>query len=377
MDIEVIRRICLARHLYELAVNGLKSANELYVFSASNLMQDAVEVFLIALADFVGASILPNSNFEGYFSSINKKIEPKELPFKNKLIRLNKIRVNSKHYGIQPDRVECERLSLSVREFFDEVSTSILGANFATISTMDLLDDGDTKTLLLQAKEQLDRREYADCSISCRKALFLELERRYDISGYNTDEPPKGLLGGVISDAPYFAKNKKYIEEHVSCPTDLIVFDHSHLDQRLLTLSINNAAFWNVWRLTPEVYRKKSGDWVVKHELDKLEVQTLENNIEYIFNTTADIILSVHTNKKNIKTKSYFSFKVDLVIDQIDVYEKADKDSKVIGKTPEGIFELKCSYHIEGLKEDGPYWKVTYAGKDKYLYGYILNEYVK
>ena len=60
MDIEIVRRICLARHLYELGISGLKSANELYVFSASNLMQDAVEVFLVAIADFLGVSILPN-----------------------------------------------------------------------------------------------------------------------------------------------------------------------------------------------------------------------------------------------------------------------------------------------------------------------------
>jgi len=377
MDIEVVRRICLARHLYELGINGLKSANELYVFSASNLMQDAVEVFLVAAADFLGVSILPNSNFEGYFTSINKKIDPKELPFKNKLVRLNKIRVNSKHYGIQPDREECERLSLSVREFFEEVSDSILGVNFATISTVDLLEDGETKNLLLEAKDQLNKKEYANCSITCRKAIYLEIERHYDISGYNTEEPPRGFLSGIMSDAPYFARNKKYIEENVSCPTDFIVFDHSHLDQRLLKLSVNNTAFWNIWRLTPEVYKKQSGEWVVKHELDKLETESLKENIEYIFNTTVDILFSVHTNKQNIKTKDHLFFKIELKSDEIDVYEKADKNSKIIGKTPKGLMELDCVYHIEGLNGDGPYWRIRHIGKDQYLFGYILNDYVK
>ena len=57
MDIETIRRICLARHLHELGRGCLKSANDLYLFSGVNLLQDAVEAFLVAVADFVGASL--------------------------------------------------------------------------------------------------------------------------------------------------------------------------------------------------------------------------------------------------------------------------------------------------------------------------------
>src|SRR4030042_5207864 len=146
MDIEVIRRICLARHLYELGIASLKSANDLYLFSGVNLLQDAVEAFMLALADFVGASLDERTSFDKYFVLINDKIKPKELPFKNRLLHLNRIRVDSKHHGIQPARDECERLVVAVREFFDEVSSSILNVNFTTISEIDLLKEGETKT---------------------------------------------------------------------------------------------------------------------------------------------------------------------------------------------------------------------------------------
>jgi hypothetical protein len=91
MDIEVVRRICLARHLFELGKSSLNSSNDLYLFSAANLMQDAVEAFLLAVADFVDASIDYNTFFDKYFVLINKQIDPKELPFKNKLLRLNSV----------------------------------------------------------------------------------------------------------------------------------------------------------------------------------------------------------------------------------------------------------------------------------------------
>ena len=211
---------------------------------------------------------------------------------------------------------------------------------------------------------------------SCRKAIYVEIEKNYDISDFNSDDPPKGLLG-AFSEAPYYTRNKKYIEENVTCPTDFIVLDHSHLDQKLLKLSVNNTSFWNIWRLTPEVYKKRDGGWIVKHEFDILDKRNLIENIEYIFNTTVDIIYSIHTTKQKTKTKEYLFFIANLNSDEIDVYEKADKTSKIIGKTPKGLFEVDCVYHIEGLKGDGPYWKIRHMGKEKYLFGYISNDYIK
>jgi len=295
MDIEVVRRICLARHLFELGNSSLKSSNDLYLFSAANLLQDSVEAFLLAVADFVGASIDSNTFFDKYFVLINKKIDPKELPFKNKLLRLNKIRINSKHYGIMPARDECIRLAVSVREFFEEVSASILKANFSTVSTIDLLKDGETKDLLHQARKHLEEKEYEDCAITCRKAIYLEILQDYNISEFLEKSAHRGLLS-PFSNAPFYAKNKDYIQKNVKDPTDFIVLDHNHLDQDLLKYSVDNTTFWNIWRLTPEVYKTKDNQWVVKYDFDKLENETLQDKIEYIFNSTVDIILSIHTN---------------------------------------------------------------------------------
>ena len=109
MDIETVRRISLARHLYELGISSLRSKNDISLFSAVNLLQDSVEAFLIAIADHVSASTDQNTKFDKYFVEIDKKIAPKTLPFKSKLLRLNRIRIDSKHYGIQPAHDECDR----------------------------------------------------------------------------------------------------------------------------------------------------------------------------------------------------------------------------------------------------------------------------
>ncbi len=375
MDVETVRRLTLARHLYELGSASLRSANEMHLFSAVNLLQDAVEAFLIAVADHIGAAIDQNTKFDKYFVQIDSKIAPKELPFKSKLIRLNRIRVDSKHYGIQPARDECERLAVSVREFFDEVSTSILGASFSTVSAIDLLRDGETKTVLLEAKKALEAGELEECAINCRKALFLEIEHHYDISAYK-DGNPVGLLAG-FTNAPYYARSKQYVEESVTEPTDFIVYDHSSVNEKLLTQGADNTAYWNVWRLMPEVYKTKDGKWVVKHDFAKLDKKVLGDKIDYIFSATLDVVLSIDRTWQATKWADRGKYYLELTQEDVPVYKKADRNSEVTGRTPAGMTRVDTDYRIDGLNGDGPYWHVSHFDKGFSLWGFIHNDFVK
>jgi hypothetical protein len=372
MDIETIRRVSLARHLYQLSASSLSSKNDLYLFAAVNLLQDAVEAFLIAVGDHVNAEIDQNIKFDKYFVLINEKIAPKELPFKNKLIRLNRVRVDSKHYGIQPARDECERVTVSVREFFDEVSSSIFGVNFSTISAIDLLDDGEMKSFLLEAKAAQEAGNHEDCLIACRKAMYVAVEWNYNVDKFK-DEEPKGLLAG-FSNAPYYARNPNFIRENVKDPTDYIVLDHSRIDQDLLKKGVDTTAFWNVWRLTPEVYRSKDEQWVVKHDLGKFDDEILSDNAEYVYSASVDIALAIHASSGAIRTKQHRRYFVNLARENVSVFEKADAGSKVVGTTPPGMSQIDTDYWIVGLNGDGPYWHVHETKDGNWLWGYIHND---
>lgn len=359
----------MARHLFELGVASTRSANDMHLFSAVNLLQDAVEAFLVAVADYVGATIDQNTRFDKYFVEINQKINPKELPFKSKLLRLNRVRVDSKHYGIQPARDECARFAITVREFFDEVSNSILGATFSTVSAIDLLMEGDTKIVLLEAKEALEADNYAACAIACRKALFLEIERNYDISNYK-DGKPLGLLRSY-SKAPFYARNKQYVDERVSDPTDFIVYDHSSVNEELLTLGADNTAYWNVWRLTPEVYRATDGFWVVKNDFSKLDETVLTDKIEYIFSATLDVVLSIHRTRQATKWAERNNYYLELSQEGVPVFKKADNQSEITGRTPAGMLRINTDYYVEGLRGDGIYWHVSHLEDGISLWGFI------
>lgn len=376
MDLETVRRLNLARHLYELGTASLRSANDMHLFSAVNLLHDAAEAFLIAVADYVGAAVDQNTKFDKYFVQIDGKLAPKELPFKNKLLRLNRIRVDSKHYGIQPARDECERLAITVGEFFDEVSTSVLGASFSTVSAIDLLKDGETKEVLLEAKKTLEAGALEECAINCRKALFLEIEHHYDVSVFKDDDPVAGLLGAFIR-APFYARTKQYIDENVSDPTDFIVYDHSSVNEELLAQGVDNTAYWNVWRLTPEVYKSKDGKWFVKHDFSKLDKKVLSDKIDYIFSATLDIVLSIHRTWQATQWVQRGRYYLELNQENVPIYKKADKASDITGHTLPGMTKIGTDYRIDGLNGDGPYWHVSHFDKGVSLWGFIHKDFVK
>jgi hypothetical protein len=375
MHIETVRRVALARHLFELAEGSLRSKNDLHLFAAVNLAQDAIEAFLIALADNFGVTFDQNTKFDKYFVLIEEKIHPRELPFKAAMRRLNRVRIESKHHGIQPARNECERLLASAREFLNEASLANLGTAFSTISAIDLLDDGECKQLLSSAREALTTLNHEECDVLCRKALYLEIETQYDISEYR-DEEPRGLLMSFTS-APYYARSLKYIAENVHEPTDYIVLDHASVDRELLKSGVDPTDFWNLWRLTPEVFRNKEGKWYVKRDFSKLDASNLKEVSEYVFTTTLDVVLTRQTNRRATRWHQSGLFFVDLAKPGLAIHAKADKSSPVRATLPAELTRVSVDYTVDGLKDDGLYWHICYLSAGNFYYGFIHDDDVR
>ncbi|GHU09532.1 hypothetical protein AGMMS50225_10560 [Betaproteobacteria bacterium] len=375
MHIETVRRVALARHLFELAEGSLRSKNDLHLFSAVNLAQDAVESFLIALADNFAVTFDQNTKFDKYFVLINAKIAPRELPFKAAMLRLNRIRIDSKHHGIQPARDECERLLASAREFLDEASLANLGAPFSTLSAIELLDDGECKQLLITASAALEGADWDACLVACRQALYVEIERHYDISAYK-DEEPRGLLAGFTR-APYYAQSMKYVAENVCEPTDYIVLDHAGVDRELLISGVDPTDFWNVWRLTPEVFRNKAGKWYIKRDFSKLQGPDLNEVAGYAFNKTLDVVLARQTNRRSTRWRQSGRFYLNLAKAGASLYPKADRSTKPIAALPESLTRVDTDYSVDGLQDDGLYWHVSHFEAEQYYYGFIHGDDVR
>lgn len=371
-----INKILLSRRIYQLSQDHLNSDNEISLSVGINLLQDSVEIFLLALAEYINADVGNNTNFNKYFDQINKKIAPKELPFRFRLNSLNKLRVNAKHYGLSPSKTEVAGLLETVKEFYEEVSIQVLKKEFITISLIDLTNDGEAKVFLQTAEKNYNDNDYENCLINCRKALYVEIESDYDISPYIDESQRKGFgLMFIGNKAPFFARNKKYIEENVKNPTDYIVYDHDKLDMDLLRSGMSRLNFWNVWRLTPEMYRKdRESEWVIKYEFKKFDEEGIKDRAEYVLDSTINLILAKHTYINRSKTPTYRNYSINLNRESVKIYDKADRTSKVNATVPIDCKQVYVDSKVSALDGEGYFWHVIHFENGLHLYGYIAND---
>lgn len=371
MNKSTLNKLLLSRSLFQFAKENFQSTNGIRLSIACNILQDSVECFLLALSEHLNAGIGQRTDFGNYFEQINLKISPRELPFRLRLIALNKLRVNSKHYGLEPAKAELEPLFTTVLEFFDEVTRIDFGKEFATISLVDLLRDSEAKDVLKQAEAAFERQDYANCLVLCRQAVFLTFERSYDAQPFRNGKDSLGLLM-LGSKVPYFARDQKYIEEHVEDPTDYVIYDHNALEMHLMKSGVDSVAYWNVWRLTPAVYRKgKDAPWVVKNDLRKLDEDGIKGRAEYVLVATTEMLLAADQNQSRTRSPDYRRFYLLLKRDSIPVYSKASKLSAINQTTPAGLRKISCDYSVEGLDGTDIFWHVSHWEDDVRIYGFI------
>jgi len=375
MNQSTLNKVLLSRSLYHLAKENLVSPSGVRLSIACNLLQDSVECFLLALSEHVNAGVSQGTHFDKYFELINQKIAPQELPFRVRLIALNKLRVNSKHYGLEPSKVELEPLLTTVWEFFDELTRSNFGKAFATISLVDLLRDDEAKDLLRQAEDAFKTGKHANCLTLCRQALFVTFEWQYDARKFLEGESNTLGLALLGSKVPYFARDRKYIEENVNDPTDYVIYDYNDLEMELMKNGVDSVAYWNVWRLTPEVYRvSRDRPWIVKNDLRKLDSEGLSDRAEYVLTTTTDILLTVDQKHGKTRSPDYRRYYLMLKRDSVPVYSKASKSSAVKHTTPPGLRKIFCNYSVTGLDDSHSYWHVSHWEDDVSLHGFVHEE---
>jgi hypothetical protein len=257
----VLKRLVLSRYFFELALQNVRSEQEVADSACVNLLQDSIEIFFLAAFDVLNVATAGRTDFPQYLDKLSEAVGY-DLPYRRRLLEINRVRVHTKHEGIPPNRKEIDGYVTDARKFLEEVCLKVLEVDYWTVSLIALVDEGPVKELLKKAEEAFKAGEFLDCLIECRKAFFVTFESNYDTQKDLT--AATALFG---SSAPYYAKDKEYIKKNVKTPFDYIVLDHKNLDAELMKEGIDNTAFWNVWRLTPEVYRfKDEDDWLVKRK---------------------------------------------------------------------------------------------------------------
>jgi len=114
-------------------------------------------------------------SFLGYWDLLSPHISSGVLPQKESMRRLNKSRVNLKHHGAFPSKLDIESYRVSVNNFLEEATPLVFSIDFDKISLVDFVELESAKEHLNKASEALSENQYNTtvnhCSIAFKMLL--------------------------------------------------------------------------------------------------------------------------------------------------------------------------------------------------------------
>lgn len=368
----VMKRLTISRFFFVSSKEYSTSSRDVAAFAAIHSLQDSLEFFLLAAAEHLNASIGERTDLSGYIDKVNERLTPRSLPFRIQLLQLNRLRTSAKHAGIRPDAGEMTSLLMAMNEFYEEASQIIFGRSFFSVTLLDQIDDRDEKSYLSCAEDDFSRGDYWGCMINCRKAFFTIFESSYDIS-YLEHDSVGGLFAGLGCYSPAYAKNKDYVERNVRSNFDFIVLDHQRIDLENSKMGVDGIKFWNIWRLTPEVYKLRDGEWLVRNSFEK-QMDATKSNAEYVLDATIEIVVAYHIKQRSLRWTSYGRRRtVGLKGRPTPIYSKAARSSTISTILDSSVVQIDCIASVTGFDGDVYFEVSDFKGKEFYA-GFIHSD---
>jgi len=335
MQQATVNSLITSRVLFKNAKNLIAASTNHSCSAGLIILQDSIEIIVLACL------LEKNDDGRDYskksFDELLGELKKVELPTKNatKLKAMNKQRVLAKHLGELVEPTTALGFLHACEEFADALVISTTGKRLEEIFLLDLLIESEAKLFLVKAHIELQKGGIESSLVEIRKAIFVELEHNYSIYGWKDVDGATGLMaflkGGAK--APYWTKNKKWIDKNIKSPLHYIQIDYDRLKRDALEWGVSTVDLENIRRLTPEVFRiDKDSDWAIKTEM----AHNYKDDVigaRYCLNAAIDVIFRIQQHSRRIKRQKYSTDNtvLDDEFSGANVYENASTDSEIVG----------------------------------------------
>jgi hypothetical protein len=344
MKTESLNALITARTLFEKA-QDLCLVDDKYVASAGLvILQDAIELFFYSSLIELGideTKDLERISFNQLIGELKK--ENIKVPKSGTIKALNKQRVIIKHHGQNAEPTTVRNYYYVAEQSVNSVLKQVFGKSVEEIMLQELITEGESKTYITNALEAFEKGEYYQALVETRKAIFVEVENEYciyDWKDVTTKDKIEDTLTGGLNwyfkggiKAPVHTKNKEWIEQNVKNPFHYIQIDHDRMRMDLLEWGVSTHEFWNLWRLTPAVFRKnEKSRWIEKFETKFPTDAATKENALYCINRAISLISKMKGHfdlTRHILHTSHHEFRIE-VKEKTPVYERASLVSKII-----------------------------------------------
>ena len=371
MKESTINTLLTAKAIYSEGKTLVYSGNKHSCSAGLILLQDALELVLLALLVEKGvdeAKNLESKSFDELLGELKKS--GVTIPKSGTIKALNKQRVIIKHYGQLAEPASVRNYMEAADILIESALSEVLGKTLQDILLSDLIPDCEAKTYIQEACKLKEQEKYLEGLIEIRKAFYVEYEREYAIYKWaDVDKNDKSLglflygRGGLK--APYWTRNKQWIDEHVKSPDDYIQIDHEKIRFDALEWGVSTSEVENLRRLTPTVIRfEKDGDWKIVYDLEFPPNAANGQNLGYCIDIAINILLKKKEHEQLRKWPGKENpFEPPTIYIGHPVYAKARTDSEVVHEIQKGFLytvERKVSgfsdgeefYYITGYEED-------------------------
>ena len=179
----MINQLLLSKRLYIIGSNYVEAPDPISAGMAISLFQDSIEILCWSVLKDLDAPVKENTPFTAFFDLVEKapkNKESKKLPFKAKILELNKSRVNFKHYGNLPDISEANKFKGYAEEFLRISFNDFFNADFDSISLSQLIPFDDIRVSVESAEKALSANNVKEavCELAKGKTqLFNKFSR--------------------------------------------------------------------------------------------------------------------------------------------------------------------------------------------------------
>jgi hypothetical protein len=261
---EVSRRLAFIRYLHHQAVHQ-GYLPEPQSSAAVLLLHDAVEAFLLLAAEHLGAAA--PREFGQYWDALSpdKLVGGVELAVKQGMVRLNKVRVNLKHHGVQPGQAAIDQNLADAATFFAANTGLVFGIDYDQMSMADLIEQNKVRELVHKAEAASAGGDRIGAMVALSDAWELLLLpgrsgsrkkpsplRFGDINwwGHELDRVKKALRPvGNDHGIDIHVHDRQFLAEHIGAVTETVVALQTAA--RVTTLGIDYAAYLRFVELTP------------------------------------------------------------------------------------------------------------------------------
>lgn len=370
MKSSTLNTLLVAKSIYTETKSLVNSGDKHFCTAGIILLQDFVELVVLAALDELDVDeqrSLESKSFDELLGEFKNQGIP---IIKSGTIKaLNKQRVISKHYGQLTESVSAVNYFNVAEIFVDDLLKKVTGKKLQEIFMTDLLKEGAVKEAVKLAITLSDQENFIDALVELRKAFFLGYEKDFSIYAWieqDKDHPhPVGLLsifrGG--SKAHYWKKNKQWIDENVSEPTDYVQIDYDQLKIDCMEWGLSTVHVENFRRLTPKVIETAKDQWHTSYDTGLVANEANIENFRYCLDLLLDFLLKKQEFDSRIKwPKSEKSIPPPPIYIDKPVYVKPNLGSKVVHMVQADYF-----YSVDRV--------VTgFDSKERYLYVHLYQD---